>query len=154
MEYGYLTTPIGTLRIGADHIGVCEVDFTDEIMDKEDHNPFIQQAKLQLQEYFNGVRKRFDLPLHIKKGTAFQRLCWNALSEIPYGETRSYYEQAVSIRKPKAVRAVGGANHHNPIVIIIPCHRVIAKNGTLCGYGGGLSRKEYLLRLEAGEINE
>lgn len=69
-------------------------------------------------------------------------------------KTRSYYDQAVSIHKPKAVRAVGGANHHNPISIIIPCHRVIAKNGTLCGYGGGLERKEYLLKLEAGAENE
>lgn len=154
MEYGYLTTPIGTLKIGTDPIGICEVEFTDEEIHMKNENSLIKQAKDQLEEYFAGKRKVFDLPLHLTKGTEFQRICWDALMKIPYGETRSYYEQAVSIHKPKAVRAVGGANHHNPICIIIPCHRVIAKNGTLCGYGGGLDRKEYLLKLEAGAENE
>lgn len=154
MDYGYLTTPIGLLKIGADEIGLCEVEFTSEIMNTENNNPYIDQAKVQLREYFEGKRKVFDLPLHLIKGTPFQRLCWDSLMKIPYGETRSYYDQALSIHKPKAVRAVGGANHHNPISIIIPCHRVIAKNGTLCGYGGGIERKEFLLRLEAGVTNE
>lgn len=154
MEYGYLSTPIGLLKIGADHIGICEVSFCENQSEAESDNPYIEQAKQQLIEYFNGKRKVFDLPLHIVKGTKFQRECWDALLKIPYGETRSYYEQAISIHKEKAMRAVGGANHHNPIVIIIPCHRVIAKNGTLCGYGGGIERKEYLLRLEAGAVNE
>lgn len=154
MDYGYLTTPIGLLRIGADDIGICEVIFCENKTEAENYNPLIEQANIQLQEYFDKKRKDFDLPLHILKGTAFQRSCWDALLKIPYGETRSYYEQAVSIGNEKAVRAVGGANHHNPISIIIPCHRVIAKNGTLCGYGGGLDRKEYLLRLEAGAEHE
>lgn len=154
MNYGYLTTPIGLLKIGADSIGICEVIFCENKTEAESYNPLLEQAKQQLQEYFDGKRKEFDLPLHILKGTAFQRLCWDALLKIPYGETRCYYEQAVSIEHAKAVRAVGGANHHNPISIIIPCHRVIAKNGTLCGYGGGLDRKEFLLRLEAGTDHE
>lgn len=149
MDYGYLRTPIGLLEIGADEIGICEVNFTNKMINTERANPYVDQAKIQLSEYFEGKRKAFDLPIHLIKGTQFQRLCWNSLMNIPYGETRSYYEQALSIHKPKAVRAVGGANHHNPISIIIPCHRVIAKDGTLCGYGGGIERKEYLLRLEA-----
>lgn len=154
MDYGYLTTPIGLLRIGADQMGLCEVIFCDKSDALENDNPFIEHTKQQLHEYFEGKRKIFDIPLHILAGTTFQRACWDSLMKIPYGETRSYYEQALSIQRPKAVRAVGGANHHNPISIIIPCHRVIAKNGTLCGYGGGIERKEYLLKLEAGNVNE
>lgn len=154
MDYGYLTTPIGILKIAADHIGICAVDFCEHKTAIENNNPLLDKAKLQLQEYFEGKRKSFDIPLHIVSGTAFQRSCWEALMKIPYGETRSYYDQALSIQRPKAVRAVGGANHHNPISIIIPCHRVIAKNGTLCGYGGGIDRKAYLLKLEAGVLNE
>lgn len=147
MKCGYMETPIGVLRINADEQGICEVNFCDD-MGIEDCNEWILQAKQELEEYFQGVRKTFAVPLHIVKGTPFQRTCWEALRKIPYGTTVSYYEQAKKIGNPKAVRAVGGANHHNPIVIIIPCHRVIAKNGGLCGYGGGIMRKEYLLQLE------
>ncbi len=150
MYRGYLTTPIGLLEITADEIGVTGVNFR-ETQETINENQWVVQAKTELDEYFRRQRKTFSVPLHVSNGTLFQRTCWEALRKIPYGATRSYYEQACAIGNPKAVRAVGGANHHNPISIIIPCHRVIAKNGTLCGYGGGVLRKEYLLQLEAGE---
>ena len=95
----------------------------------------------------SGERKSFDLPLSIK-GTAFQMEDWRALQTIPYGETCSYEDIARKINRPKACRAVGMANHANPVSIIIPCHRVVGKNGSLTGYGGGLSIKEFLLELE------
>lgn len=104
-------------------------------------------AIAQLREYLAGKRKAFALPLNAV-GTPFQKLVWNALQTIPYGETRSYKEIAKMLGNPGAVRAVGMANHHNPIAIIIPCHRVIGANGSLVGYAAGLSVKEALLTLE------
>ncbi|NLK00335.1 MAG: methylated-DNA--[protein]-cysteine S-methyltransferase [Clostridia bacterium] len=111
--------------------------------------PLLQRAAQQLDEYFNGKRKNFDLPL-APQGTEFQKKVWGALLEIPYGETRSYKDIAIQIENPKAFRAVGMANNRNPISIIIPCHRVVGHNGRLVGYGGGLPMKEYLLDLEKG----
>jgi len=104
----------------------------------------------QLDEYFAGKRSRFDLPLN-PIGTDFQRRVWNALSDIPYGETRSYKQIACAVGNPKACRAVGMANNKNPIWIIIPCHRVIGSGGSLTGYGGGLEMKQKLLDLEQGK---
>ena len=101
----------------------------------------------QLDEYFSGNLQHFELPLN-PQGTPFQRSAWKALLRIPYGETRSYLQQAQAIENPKAVRAIGNANSKNPISIIIPCHRVIGKNGTLTGYAGGIERKNKLLELE------
>lgn len=106
-----------------------------------------QQVKEQLQEYFEGSRSSFDLPL-APEGTDFQKLVWEELLKIPYGESRTYSEIAVAIGRPKASRAVGNAINKNPIAIIIPCHRVIGKDGNLRGYAGGLELKEMLLRLE------
>lgn len=106
-----------------------------------------QQVKEQLQEYFEGRRSSFDLPL-APEGTDFQKLVWEELLKIPYGESRTYSEIAVAIGRPKASRAVGNAINKNPIAIIIPCHRVIGKDGNLRGYAGGLELKEMLLRLE------
>ncbi|MDR0600071.1 MAG: methylated-DNA--[protein]-cysteine S-methyltransferase [Treponema sp.] len=111
--------------------------------------PVIKKAAVQLEEYFAGKRRNFDLPL-APRGTAFQLLIWKALRGIPYGTTLSYGELAARAGRPRACRAAGMANNRNPIVIIIPCHRVIGKNGDLTGYGGGLPVKEYLLALEAG----
>ena len=111
------------------------------------HTPF-RQALLQLEEYFEGRRRSFDLPL-APQGTSFQRKVLEALQAIPYGETRSYKDIATAIGQPKAVRAVGAANARNPIPIIIPCHRVIGSDGSLTGFGGGLDVKRALLRLEA-----
>lgn len=107
----------------------------------------IREAAAQLAAYFSGGRAAFDLPI-APKGTEFQQKTWNALLEIPYGETRSYGEIARRIGNPKASRAVGGANNRNPIAIVIPCHRVIGANGALVGYAGGLGVKESLLALE------
>jgi O-6-methylguanine DNA methyltransferase len=101
----------------------------------------------ELEEYFAGLRKRFTFPLDLR-GTDFQKACWHALLEIPYGETRSYADIARAIGRSNAFRAVGMANNRNPIAIVVPCHRVIASDGTLCGYGGGLDVKRKLLQLE------
>jgi O-6-methylguanine DNA methyltransferase len=101
----------------------------------------------ELEEYFAGTRRDFTFPLDLR-GTDFQLACWRALLAIPYGETRSYADIARSVGKPNAFRAVGMANNRNPVAIIVPCHRVIASNGTLCGYGGGLDVKRKLLELE------
>jgi O-6-methylguanine DNA methyltransferase len=101
----------------------------------------------QLEEYLSGNRREFDFPLDLR-GTEFQVSCWQALTAIPYGETRSYADIARAVGKPNAFRAVGMANNRNPIAIVVPCHRVIASDGTLCGYGGGLDVKRKLLALE------
>ncbi len=107
----------------------------------------IKEAHRQLSEYLKGERKMFDLPLQMK-GTDFQQRVWNALLKIPYGETRSYKQIAEAIGNPKAVRAVGMANNRNPLLIVVPCHRVIGADGKLVGYGAGIEKKEFLLRLE------
>jgi methylated-DNA-[protein]-cysteine S-methyltransferase len=113
--------------------------------------PLLRRATGQLNEYFAGTRRDFDLPL-APSGTEFQRACWHALTEIPYGETRSYGEQAMRIGRPDRARAVGAANGANPIAVIVPCHRVIGADGSLVGFGGGLETKRRLLDLEAGII--
>jgi O-6-methylguanine DNA methyltransferase len=102
---------------------------------------------IELEEYFAGKRREFTFPLDLR-GTDFQVACWNALLAIPYGETRTYADIARAVGKPKAFRAAGMANNRNPIAIVVPCHRVIASDGTLCGYGGGLDLKRKLLELE------
>jgi len=110
--------------------------------------PLIKKAAMQIEEYLNKKRKKFSLPLSMH-GTEFQMDVWRALQSIPYGETRSYKQIAELVRRPKALRAVGMANHRNPISIIVPCHRVIGHDGSLTGYGGGLPLKKYLLELES-----
>jgi O-6-methylguanine DNA methyltransferase len=105
----------------------------------------------QLDEYFAGARRSFDLPLDLR-GPAFHQLCWQALLRIPYGQTLSYAQLAAAVGSPSASRAVGQANHHNPVAIIVPCHRVIASNGSLAGFGGGLAAKEFLLNLEGARL--
>lgn len=104
----------------------------------------------ELQEYFAGQRREFSFPLDLR-GTQFQLKCWRALLRIPYGETRSYAEIAREVGCPQGFRAVGMANHDNPIAIVVPCHRVITTDGKLGGYGGGLAVKEYLLKLEGAK---
>ena len=108
---------------------------------------FIREAHRQFSEYLKKERTEFDIPLRMK-GTEFQKRVWNALCEIPYGETRSYKQIAEAIGNPKAVRAVGMANNKNPLLVVVPCHRVIGADGRLVGYAGGLDKKEFLLRLE------
>jgi O-6-methylguanine DNA methyltransferase len=102
---------------------------------------------LELKEYFDGQRREFSFPLDLR-GTDFQLACWRALLKIPYGETRTYADIARAVGSPQGFRAVGMANNRNPIAIVVPCHRVIASDGTLCGYGGGLDLKRKLLELE------
>jgi len=114
--------------------------------DVTDDAVIIQCAK-ELDEYFAGTRRTFDVPL-MPEGTAFRQKVWEQLSRIPYGEVISYIELARRVGNPNASRAVGGANHHNPLSLIIPCHRVIASGGALCGYGGEVWRKEWLLKHE------
>ena len=109
--------------------------------------PLINEAYRQLSEYLLGERKRFDLPLN-PQGTVFQQQVWKALCDIPYGETRSYKQIAEAIGNPKAVRAVGMANNRNPLLIVVPCHRVIGANRKLVGYAAGIEKKEFLLKLE------
>jgi O-6-methylguanine DNA methyltransferase len=115
---------------------------------KFEHSPREMQSYVnQLEEYFACKRREFTFPLDLR-GTDFQLACWRALLEIPYGETRTYADIARAVGKPNAFRAVGMANNRNPIAIVVPCHRVIASDGTLCGYGGGLDVKRRLLELE------
>jgi methylated-DNA-[protein]-cysteine S-methyltransferase len=106
----------------------------------------------ELNEYFAGERREFSLPLDLR-GTEFQLACWHALLEIPYGETRSYRDIAQAIGHPHAYRAVGMSNNRNPVAIVVPCHRVIASSGSLCGYGGGLDIKRKLLDLEQARLH-
>lgn len=146
----FYDTEIGNIYIAEEDNFITNLYFKDE-RDLEGseikETPLIKEAKKQLDEYFKGKRKEFDLPLKAI-GTEFQQKVWNALLQIPYGETKYYGEIAEMIGNPKAPRAVGLANNRNPISIFIPCHRVIGKNGKLVGYGGGLYIKELLLNLE------
>lgn len=138
-----IDTPIGHLRICEDDGAICAIAFTKDALCPPG-TPLLQEAVRQLEAYFRGELKVFDLPVRLA-GTAFRLRCWEALRTIPYGYTISYGEQARRIGNPKAVRAVGGANHHNPISIVVPCHRVIGADGTLTGYGGGVDVKAWLL---------
>ena len=143
-------TPVGRLRLVEDQAGICAVQFADgedAPAEAGGQGRFLAQARGQLLEYFAGERRSFDLPLSTH-GTPFQEKVWAALRSIPWGETRSYRQVAEMIGSPKAARAVGMANNRNPIPILIPCHRVVGKDGTLVGYAGGLERKRALLDLE------
>ena len=113
----------------------------------EEASSKMQPYVRELNEYFDGTRKEFTFPLDLR-GTDFQLECWRALLAIPFGETRSYGDIARAVNRPQGFRAVGMANNRNPIAIVVPCHRVIASDGTLCGYGGGLDVKQKLLQLE------
>lgn len=146
----YYETKIGKIGIAEDGDSITDIFFYNEAIPKDskvEETPLLKMAAMQLQEYFNGSRTIFDLPL-APMGTEFQRRVWAALEAIPYGETRSYKQIGEAIGQPRACRAVGMANNRNPISIIIPCHRVIGANGKLIGYGGGLGIKEMLLDLE------
>ncbi|HEX7151988.1 MAG TPA: methylated-DNA--[protein]-cysteine S-methyltransferase [Thermoanaerobaculia bacterium] len=151
MHYAYADTPIGMLLVAGDADSVAAIQFRPEPRDEwtRDDDLF-RDVLAQLDEYFAGRRRTFELPL-APKGTPFQLAVWNALQTIPYGETRSYSEIARAIGKPDTVRAVGAANGANPLPIVVPCHRVIGANGALTGFGGGIETKRYLLQLERGE---
>ena len=155
-SYHDFDTPIGTLRLVGDERHLARVDLPNAAASepvaawrKEQRTlpAALLAGKRQLLEYFDGTRRDFELPL-APDGTAFQRRVWEELCRIPYGETISYGGLARRIRKPTASRAVGAANGRNPLAIVVPCHRVIGADGTLTGYGGGLTVKEALLALE------
>jgi methylated-DNA-[protein]-cysteine S-methyltransferase len=133
------------LVVGVTERGVSKIYFSDEPASyEENRNAILSACLTQLAEYFDGVRAEFSVPLDLN-GTPFQLDVWRALLQIPCGATSSYGGVARAIGRPKAVRAVGGANHNNPVSIIVPCHRVIGSDGGLTGYGGGLHRKRWLL---------
>ena len=138
-----IPTPIGPLAIHEEAGAIVAINFaTGDLCPPA--TPLLTETARQLAAYFAGELTCFDLPIRLT-GTAFRVQCWQALCTIPYGETISYGEQARRIGNAKAVRAVGGANHHNPISIVVPCHRVIGADGSLTGYGGGLDKKLWLL---------
>lgn len=161
-----MLTPLGPMLAGASEKGICLLEFVDRRM-LETHLARIRkllraevlpgesehfgELSRQLDEYFAGTRREFSVPL-VLSGTPFQQEVWKCLQGIPYGRTRSYQEQAEILGRPGAIRAVGRANGDNRIAIIIPCHRVVGKDGTLRGYGGGLWRKRYLLDHETGHM--
>lgn len=151
LYYLELETIVGKMRIIADEDAIVEIQFVRENKSLGDaqrqETPLLLEAKRQLEEYFAGLRASFSLPLN-PQGTEFQKKVWQQLEAIPFGETRTYGQIAAAIGQPKASRAVGGANHNNPIAIMIPCHRVIGANGKMVGYGGGVDIKEKLLQLE------
>lgn len=149
MRYAWkVNTPIGLLTLAQEDGRLTHVRFGERIENETVCcTPLLEQAAQELDEYFSGRRRAFSIPLS-PRGTPFQKRCWQALLAIPYGETRTYQQQARMLGNEKACRAVGMANHCNPLPIFIPCHRVIGKNGKLTGYAGGLVIKEKLLALE------
>lgn len=147
MQYAYYPSPIGLIEVGATHVALVTLYFVEEPRQESTSSALLATVIHQLGEYFAGARTTFDLPLHFQ-GTAFQRQVWQQLLTVPYGQTLAYQEIANALGNPKAVRAVGAANGQNPISIIAPCHRIIGSNGNLIGYGGGLWRKEWLLKHE------
>ncbi|HEY3087678.1 MAG TPA: methylated-DNA--[protein]-cysteine S-methyltransferase [Jatrophihabitantaceae bacterium] len=154
MKYTYIDSPIGRLQVTRDEGGVTGLDlptarYPRQIRDDwERDDAVFDDVRAQLSEYFAGTRQQFDLPLNAR-GNAFQHAVWQVLTEIPYGETTSYGKVAAAVGHPDGARAVGVANGQNPIPIIVPCHRVIGADGSLIGYGGGLSTKRWLLDHEA-----
>lgn len=156
LSYKQINSPVGLLKLVASNKGLMAVLWEQDDpkrvrldpLKNDDHHPVLLETEQQLNEYFEGKRKSFSLPLDFK-GTGFQQKVWHALLSIPFGETRSYGEIAKQIGHPKASRAVGAANGKNPISIIAPCHRVIGTNGKLTGFAGGLKTKAVLLNLEA-----
>lgn len=169
METFYSTTlasPVGPLFLATSERGLVALEFDARLPGQQTIRPNPRDLRTEsravrfensdrglaayqreLEEYFAGNRRQFSFPLDLR-GTKFQLECWQALLEIPYGETRTYADIARAVRRPQGFRAVGMANNRNPIAIVVPCHRVIASDGTLCGYGGGLDIKRKLLQLE------
>jgi AraC family transcriptional regulator of adaptative response/methylated-DNA-[protein]-cysteine methyltransferase len=162
IHFQYFDSPLGQMIAAATDEGLCLLEFADrrmlptEFRDlrtrlkaefEEKPHPIIDKTISQLDEYFRGKRKEFDVPLNMP-GTPFQKQVWNILLEIPYGSTRSYKKQSERLGNPEAIRAVAGANGQNRIAIVIPCHRVIGEDGSMTGYGGGIWRKKKLLELE------
>ena len=155
MRYSVIPSPIGPLLLAADESGLRLIEFDsprhpirrDSDWQRADDDAILGETRAQLDDYFAGTRRTFDLPL-APRGTEFQLDVWQALRAIPYGETINYAQLAARIGNPSAMRAVGAANGRNPLPIVVPCHRVIGADGTLTGFGGGLPTKHFLLKLE------
>lgn len=148
LYYQKIKSPIGVIHLVATDEALVYLGYKDLGWDAvKKINPIIEKTKTQLEEYFAGKRKKFDVPYSLG-GTDFQQTVWKKLATIPFGKTWSYQQMAEAVKKPTAMRAVGRTNGLNPISIILPCHRVIGKSGSLTGYAGGLPAKEFLLRLE------
>jgi methylated-DNA-[protein]-cysteine S-methyltransferase len=154
VHYSRVPSPVGTLLLAASARGLRILHFDRGRLPRASAGEVwiespaaLQPCVEQLEAYFQGVLRRFTVPLDLK-GTEFQKKCWDALCRIPYGKTCSYSDLAREVGRPQAFRAVGQANHNNPVAIIVPCHRVIGATGSLTGYGGGMKIKEFLLRLE------
>lgn len=147
MEFCCVNSPVGILTLREEKGTLTALDFTPQAELKAPATQLLRMAVTQLDEYFAGIRKSFDVLLRLD-GTEFQCRVWEALLDIPWGETRSYGQIAATIGNPKASRAVGMANNRNPVSIIVPCHRVVGSDGRLLGYGGGLDVKKKLLTLE------
>ncbi|MRZ78878.1 methylated-DNA--[protein]-cysteine S-methyltransferase [Paeniclostridium sordellii] len=145
--YYYYDSPIGILEIGTTEDELISILYVDEKRKNTEQPKILKETIKQIQEYFNGTRKEFDIKFKLK-GTEFQEKVWNALTDIPYGDTVSYKYIATKIGNEKAVRAVGNTNGRNIINIVVPCHRVIGANKSLTGYGGGLDKKSWLLKHE------
>lgn len=146
-EYSF---PLGRMVLAEENGKLTDAFFSDSgpcLQGERRETQLLRQARQELQQYFSGERKQFTIPL-AQRGTEFQRAVWQALMEIPYGRTATYQDIAQAVGSPKACRAVGMANHRNPICILVPCHRIIGKDGNLTGYAGGLERKRILLALE------
>jgi O-6-methylguanine DNA methyltransferase len=152
-------SPVGPLFLAASAKGLVRLEFEARMMKMDPKTIQLCESKQalapylrELDEYFSGERHEFSMPLDLR-GTPFQLACWHALIAIPYGETRTYADIARAIGHPHAFRAVGMSNNRNPIAIVVPCHRVIASGGSLCGYGGGLDVKRKLLDLERTRVH-
>ena len=153
--YSRINSAIGRLNLAVSDKGLVTLEFDrKDFPPKNPHKLAWEESgeetelfARELEEYFSGKRREFTFPLDLR-GTPFQLQCWRALLAIPYGETRTYADIARAVHRPQAFRAVGMANNRNPIAIVVPCHRVIASDGSLCGYGGGLEVKRRLLQLE------
>lgn len=144
-----ISSPIGPIRLAENESGLVAVEFTDRAPTDTPVGRTLPEAARQLSEYFDGSRRTFELPLSMS-GTPFQLSVWNALAEIPYGQTLCYADIARRVGRPGGSRAVGQANGANRLCIVVPCHRVIASDGSLGGYSAGLERKRFLLALERG----
>lgn len=159
--YSRVHTPVGTMVVGATRRGLFCLEFDRPgallyrtrnnglvwLFSEEKTAPFVRE----LREYFAGKRRQFDFALDLH-GTDFQKRCWRALTRIPYGKTKTYADIARAVGRPAAFRAVGQANHNNPLAIVVPCHRVVQADGSLGGYGGGLDKKLALLKLEGARV--
>jgi methylated-DNA-[protein]-cysteine S-methyltransferase len=161
LRYSSIDSAVGPLLLGMSDRGLAVLSFGRRLaatlagrpVHWEESSAACLLVRRQLEEYFEGRRREFTVPLDLR-GTGFQRDCWEQLLNIPYGETRSYGEIARAVGRPNAYRAVGQSNHHNPVAIVVPCHRVLAGGKALGGYGGGLPTKAFLLRLEGAAFHD